>query len=518
MTEDIDRRTKEREEKLRSALGEQRRLARPEDYLFDKSQEKFWDVQDNTLNGAVSVDASIPVELWRVEVEEGDEGADPDAPRKRGRPRKRKEKLINPSRDIMRVENDQFVEGATWWPGQEKIVHDWFVDGSGFFPAPGRRVFNHFRPAPDPRSLGGVAGRASVWVEHVKRLWPDPKEHEYFFDYCAHMVQRPEEKCNAAIILSGTQGIGKDAALLPVKVAIGIWNSVGIDPDQLFSDFAPWKQTLMLVVDEVRPTKDDHQASSMYNILKPLTAAPPHTLPLNDKREKLRYIINLMRVFLTTNDWMAMYIPPEDRRMFVMHSTLDAGWHLAAGLPNYFEDLFAWFEDGGDAHVAAWLAGRDISAFSAKAPVHKTAGWNAVATTWDSNDGDDPVGLAIEALGKPGVFFSAELLGAAPFDAQDDMAVFLRSKRKAGLRMQKAGYMPMKAVDGNERWTYNGEKQFRSKFVYVRADLMTRMPPEELRRMIDERGNSIAAGRKPSPFQVVAKKPAQDKPEAAEGF
>lgn len=506
---DIEKRTKDREEMLRAAITQQRRLATPQDYLFDKSQEKFWDLQDGTLNGPVAVDASIPIELWRVEVEEGDPPAEEGAPKKRGRPRKRKEKLINPHRDIMRVENDQFVEGSTWWPGKDQIVHDWFIDKSGFRPAPGRRIYNAYRPPADPRSLGGSAAMADTWVEHVRKLWPDPVEHEYFFDYCAHMVQRPDEKPNAAVIMSGVQGIGKDAALLPVKVAIGLWNSVGISPDMLFDQYKPWIETLMLVVDEVRPTDSDHQASSMYNILKPFTAAPPLTLPLNDKYDKIRHVINLMRVVLTTNDWMSMYIPPEDRRMFIMHSHLAKGWHVEAGDPDYFERLFAWFEGGGDAHVAAWLLARDISSFKAKTPPPQTQGWHAVAGTW-SGEGDDCISASLDALGKPPVVFGTELLNAT-MDRSEEVMGYLRSSRKIALRMQKDGYTLCGTPPGADRWSYPREEKapFKSKTVFVRTEVMRRMSAQELRAAIDERGSAVAAGRKPMPLKVVSAAPRQ---------
>ena len=361
----IEERTARREAELLRAAAGQRRLARPEDYVFDKAQEMFWDLRDGTMHTEKAVDASIPIELWRVEVEEAP-AEDPNAPPRRGRPRQRRERLIPPSRDILRVENDQFVEGSTWWPGKEQVISDWFIDKDGFYPAPGRRIYNQYKAPP---IATGDPEKAEFWISHVKRLFPAEMEHEYFFNFCAHMVQRPWEKCNAAIVLSGTQGIGKDAALAPVKMAVGAWNTKGIDPDELFSQYRPWLQTLMLVVDEVRPTKDEFHASSMYNILKPMIVAPPNTLPLNDKYAKLRYVINVLRLFITTNDWMAMYIPAEDRRMFIMHSTLEQKWHETAGMPDYFTRFFAWLESGGAEHVAAWLAQRDLTGFNPKAQV-----------------------------------------------------------------------------------------------------------------------------------------------------
>lgn len=505
----IEERTAAREKALKEKIASQRRLARTEDYIYDKAQEAYWDMRDNTMHSEKAVDASIPIELWRVEVTEGSEPP-PEGdgePKKRGRPSKRKERLIPPSKDISRVENDQFVEGTTWWPGQPAIIHDWFIDKNGFYPAIGRRAFNTYKPPPAvPRA---AATGAEPWVEHVKKLWPDAAEHEYFFDYCAHMMQHPETKCNAAIVLSGTQGIGKDAALLPVREALGKWNSKGIDPDELFSPYRPWLETLMLVIDEVRPTKDEFHASSMYNILKPMIVAPPDTLPLNDKYSKLRYVINVLRIFITTNDWMAMYIPPEDRRMFILHSTLPQRWHETEGDPEYFVRLFAWMEGGGIEAVGAWLMERDLRAFNPKAQVAKTLGWNAVASSW--SEPDDAVQAALDALGAPDVFFGVELL-QDQFDGREEIAGMLKSPRKLSHRLQRAGYLLMRPDDGVDRWAFFKDGgAYRARHAFVKQELARN--PAAARDAIRARGTRLAEAAKGS-AGVVPLRPSK----AAGGF
>lgn len=479
---DISERTRLREEELRRQISGSRRLALPTDYVFDKQQEEFWDLRDGTLHTEKAVDASIPIEHWRVQVDEGEEPAAEGA-RPRGRPRRRRERLIPPSRDIMRVELDQFVEGSTWWPGEDLIIKDIFIDNNGWRKAVGRRIYNKYIPPPD---LMGDPKKATPWLDHVKKLWPDPKEHEYFFDYVAHMIQFPMIKCNAAIVMSGAQRIGKDAALAPLKTAIGMWNSKNIDPDDLFSQYRPWVETLMLTVDEVRPSKDDFHASSAYNILKPMIAAPPDTLGCNDKYTKMRHVINRMRVFITTNDWMSMYIPPEDGRMFIMHSDLKTMWHKAEGKEDYFTDLFAWFDAEGAGHIAAWLKKRDLSKFNPKGEVLKTRGWEVISSSW--GEPEDCIAAALDRLNKPPVVFGQEL-SDSQFDHAEELAGMLKSPRKIAHRMLKAGYAQVACKEA-DRWLFSsGGATIKARYAFVRTELAA--SSTEAARLVREHGKKL---------------------------
>lgn len=474
--------------------GGSRRQASPQDYVYDKAQEAFWDLQDRTLNSAEAVDASIPLALWRVE-----EGRAAPAPvegeaRRPGRPAgARRERPVRPSQDIMRVENDQFVENSTWFPGEPQIIRDVLINEEGTRVAPGRRAYNQYSPPPPP--VGNPEG-AGPWIEHVKKLWPAAEEHEFFFDYCAHMVQKPGEKCNVAIVLSGAQGIGKDAALGPVREAVGKWNCKAISPDDVFSAFSPWKQTLMLIVNEVRPSKDEFHASSFYNIMKDIIASTAGgTIPMNDKHVKLRYVINVMRVFMTTNDHMALFIEDDDRRLMVMHSRAEARWNLKEGDEGYFDRLFGWMETGGGYEdIGAWLAARDVSRFNPKAPAPRTAGKDAIASSWSQPD--DGVAFALEQLGQPDVLFGSELANPQ-FDNYEEVMAMLKSPRKIAYRMTKAGYAEVKHPYGNQRWEFEGPSgRVRSRKAFFREG--GPMTAGEIASALEQRGKRLVGAAQPS--------------------
>lgn len=456
----------------RAAERRTRRLARLDDFVYDKSQEGFWDMQDNTLHSAEAVDASIPQSDWRVTIEDGDPEPAPGEARRRGRPRRRRETLHKPSADIMRVENDQFVEGSTWWPGMPKIIHDLFIDKDGAYPAIGRRSFNQYRPAPEVE--GDPAG-AVVWLDHLKRLWPNDDERGAFLDYCAHMVQRPEEKPNHGILISGEQGTGKDAALAPLLLAVGPWNSKSIDADQVLSAFQPYLQTLMLIVNEIRPSKDEHKASAIYNAMKTWAAAPPELLPVNDKHQRLRYIVNVLRLFVTTNHRFAFHLEPDDRRWLVLHTELPTKWPAIEGDPEYFTRYFEWVNGGGWRHVATYLRVRDLSRFRPKQPPLQTAAWRAIVDSWAPDDTltaalsrvPDEVGGEPEGKG-PQLLFAKELLDAT-FDDKGEIEALLKSTRRRLHAFGAVGYEVLPAPDGG-RWRLRsaGREPYESKVAFYR--------------------------------------------------
>jgi hypothetical protein len=474
----IEERTAERERQIAAALEGQRRMAHPEDYVYDKAQNRYWDTVNGTLHGADEVDASIPQVRWRVVQEEGDPEPLPGETRPRGRPRQRRERLIPPSKDIMRVECDQFVEGSTWWPGSPQLIKDWYVDGDGFRPSKGARFYNTYRPAPvieaDPKD-------ARPWINHICKLFPGEGEADAFFDFAAQMVQRPECKPNHGVLIAGAQGIGKDAALVPLKAAIGAWNARDITPDDVFEPFKPWLETVLLIVNEVRPSNDDARAHAMYNILKPLTAAPPETLPLNDKYVKLRHIRNVLRVIVTTNHPSHFRLERDDRRWLVLESPLQPRWPEAEGDSDYFKNYFAWLEDGGADAVAAWLRSRDVSRWDPKAAPMRTPAWHRVVDSWTEDD--DAISRALERLpnevhedgrqssesGRPPLFFGQEILDAS-FDDKEEITKLMTSTRRRGHRFDELGYEVFKArwMGSDGRFTARqGEHQYRSRVCFV---------------------------------------------------
>lgn len=343
-----------------SQPGFVRRRRAMEDFRYDEQQEKYWDVTTGTLLGAKSVDGAIPRDDWPTR---------PDGRNGQLRP-------FQPSLAINDVDTGLTVEGSTWWPGKPQFIEDIVITERGALPKKGAVCYNSYAP-PDHSNLKNNQN-ADKWINHVKFLWPDPLEHEHFFDFAAHMVQRPDEKVNHGIVIAGAQGIGKDTAMLPLRKGVGEWNTAEVDPAAISRQYNGYIKSVMLVINEVRPHDEDHKASNFYNELKPILAAPPEMLAMEMKYANTIYVRNLCHVILTTNDPLTMYIPPEDRRLFVITSNLPDPKAVPIFSPSYFDDMYEYLENGGADAVVRWLLNRDIFEFKVGTPPAMTSGKKAI--------------------------------------------------------------------------------------------------------------------------------------------
>jgi hypothetical protein len=130
-------------------------------------------------------------------------------------------------------------------------------------------------------------------------------------------VQKPEEKINHALVLSGNQGIGKDTLLEPVKTAVGPWNFIDVSPQHMLGRFNGFLKSVILRVSEARDLGDVDRFA-FYDHMKTYTAAPPDVLRVDEKNLREYNIFNVCGVVITTNHKTdGIFLPADDRRHFV---------------------------------------------------------------------------------------------------------------------------------------------------------------------------------------------------------
>ena len=419
------------------------------DFRYDETQDKYWDVTTGILLVGRAVDGAVPKAQWPTVTDN-----------------KGKIKPVRPSIAINDVASGLTVETSTWWPGKGTFIYNHVAVAEGLLSEPGAVCYNTYRPPRRP----SIEGDVTLWTDHVKRLYPEPSEHEHFFDYAAHMVQHPETKANHGIVLAGKQGIGKDTMMKPIRSAVGEHNCAEVDPDAVNSDYNGYTKSIMLVFNEVVPHHEEFRASSFYNKIKVLLAAPPDMTCMNLKYHNSIYIKNLCRVFLTTNDPLAMYIPPEDRRLFVMTSPLPDPKLVSVFDESYFGQLHAWLDGPGTAHVVHWLESRDLSAFDPGEPPAMTEGKQLVigsAADVRRAPIDDVLDAFIEEFGELNVIFSKDLSDfIAHSDLFDDMEAARKSVHAKSLHF-KMDERNFDAVRNHEAPEWRNGK-FRARVAFVK--------------------------------------------------
>jgi hypothetical protein len=174
----------------------------------------------------------------------------------------------------------------------------------------------------------------------------------------------------------------------------------------------------------------------------------------------------LRGVIITTNDKAdGVYLPADDRRHYVAWSDLKKEDFAA----DYWNRLWAWYENGGYGHVAAYLTELDISDFDPKAPPPKTAAfWDIV----DANRAPEDAELAdvLDELGNPDVTTLAKVQGKTTGDF-DDWIRDRRNRRQIPYRFERCGYVPVRnEVADDGLWVINKKRQV----VYGRATLSLR--------------------------------------------
>lgn len=425
-----------------------RRRRTMEDFRYDEQQEKFWDTTTGNLLGGQSVDGAIHPEDWPTR---------PDG-------RSGEMKPYAPSRAINSIDTGLTVEGSTWWPGREKFLRGVVVSERGVMPLAGAVCYNLYIPP----TIQAAEGDPQPWIDHVQRLYPARQESEHFFDFCAHMIQRPDQKVNHGVVLAGSQGIGKDTALLPVRRGVGEWNAAEVGPEAITSQYNGHIKSVLLVINEVRPHDEDWKASNFYNMLKPILASPPEMLPMTKKYMNTIYIRNLCHVILTTNDPLTMFIPPEDRRLFVMSSSTDKPGS------EYFERLYNWLENGGTEAVVWWLKNRDLSKFDPAVPPPMTSGKQKIIDSAQHvRRGiiDDIMEQFLEQEGEPEVFFAADLRefirGKANYFDDEQKALNALKARNLHFKIAEWGYHILRPQHAKEY--SRGKFRSRSAFVHKRV-------------------------------------------------
>jgi len=362
------------------------------------------------------------------------------------------------------LDTERSVEQMVWVPGEPMVIRDRLIDNGGVIERVGVSVFNLYR---GPTMRPGDPANAGPWLDHVQKIYPDEADH--IIQWLAHRVQRPGEKINHAIVMGGSQGIGKDTLLEPVKYAIGPWNMQEVSPAALVGRFNGFVKSVILRVSEARDL-GEMDRFAFYDHMKVYTAAPPDVLRCDEKNLREYAVMNCCGVIITTNHKAGgIYLPADDRRHFVAWSDVDR----ADFDTDYWTRLYNWYASGGNQHVAAYLRTLNLSGFDPKAPPPKTeAFWHIVNAARPSEEAE--LFDLLEDMGSPKAVTLMQIIDHARRTSQHDICDWLtdrKNRRAIPHRLEDIGYEPVRndtAKDG--LWKIVGKRQV----AYARRELPMR--------------------------------------------
>jgi hypothetical protein len=303
------------------------------------------------------------------------------------------------------------AEQVVYEPNQEKLLNQ-----------NGEPVINIWKkPSLEPIE------KEPVWfINHIKYLFPETSEHEHFFNFIAHMVQKPEEKIKHAIIMIGGQGVGK-SILVNVFKKILDESNVTEPSNEIISDkYTSWsKHAQLCFIHEIK--QFDKYAFS--NRVK--TLITDETNSIREMYVKEYEVKNYTNIIAATNEDAPVSLEEDDRRWFIIKAFVEKKE------PEYYDKL-AYNIQHNCGEVLHWLQNRDISKFNPHAGAPLTESKTDVIAV-SKSEIDLWLDEAIENEIPP---FQSDIVSA--LSVYESLPDYLRTKfitvKRLGLLLKKRGY------------------------------------------------------------------------------
>ncbi len=264
----------------------------------------------------------------------------------------------------------QKVLGLAYVPGGEKVIprnlkatQDSMSD------------LNVWRPS----SIQPCSGDVSRFLSHMRYLISDDVERGLTLDYLAHMIQKPGAKMRFALLLQGSQGIGKTWVGSLMSALLGEHNVCMPSNDEIHGQYTAWQAFSQLIIIEELMSQGRQQ---LANKLKPLITND--RTRVEEKFIPSYQLDNCYNFLMFTNHQDAIFIDNDDRRYFVIFS--DAVAKKEEEGKAYFDPLFAILKDEQAlGAIMNYLKLRDISEFNGQghAPYTKAKDDMRLATEGD---------------------------------------------------------------------------------------------------------------------------------------
>jgi hypothetical protein len=185
----------------------------------------------------------------------------------------------------------------------------------------------------------GWRALASVFVDHMAQLLPDPVERANVVRWLAHRVQRPQELpgWHPLLIAENAQGTGRNWVARLMKLLLGAYCIEALPLLRILEGNFNGEidRGIVGVVDEIREGGGDYwkHAEALKSFLTEKTRV------INQKYERPYEVQNFLGVMMFSNHLAALPLDRTDRRIYVARCT--------EVIPSaaYFDDVYAALQD-----------------------------------------------------------------------------------------------------------------------------------------------------------------------------
>lgn len=201
-----------------------------------------------------------------------------------------------------------------------------------------------------------IEGDVSLFLKLIDSLTNDQAEcSEYLLNYLAHMIQKPWEKPEVAVVMRGRQGVGKGSLMKALGMMIANYIHLS-STSSLVGQFSGHLMDSFLVFADESVWGGDRQAEGR---LKALISEP--VISINAKGKDEIQVRSYHRLFVASNEDWAVPVNEGDRRYFVLDCSDRYKGSTEPG--GFFYQFNQWLEKGGAEALFHFLLNRDIGNF-----------------------------------------------------------------------------------------------------------------------------------------------------------
>jgi hypothetical protein len=259
-------------------------------------------------------------------------------------------KTVNPLDIWIRSGSITVVNGAISDPcNPDRIIGD----------GPYDKVLNIFN-GPNWPLVRPNMGKIAPFFEFINYLIPDKTERMLLLRWLACKMQDITFRGPGMIIVSQTQGVGKNTLMNILGKLLGMNNVMVENLTNMVGDRASaynnWAEKLLVCIDETLAFGDPSSAHRVYNQLKTIVDTTPKTVTMNKKYQPA-YTVNCVTSFiLFSNHLDAVFLHHGDRRFNAVSGPVEKRGS------KYFEHLYKWINTGGwEVDLWNWFRGVKVN-------------------------------------------------------------------------------------------------------------------------------------------------------------